>query len=352
MDIGYEIVEWLIDIGVLITGTTAKKVPYVEIKKELTFDLIASASFFKPFISTQGFPEIYKTTTENGGFKLNFGVDNNKIPNEKYTIIKVPPNNKKILQLLENYSNMPHTCSNEEFIEFITYLQEVCSAPLKSDTMFDFCKSVYHLDLRTILENNSNKELVEKIMEFGRQFTKNYLKTDDLYQQTSTNLACRYALNQIYSYKIFLFGLLNDLNLYRHFNYFFISKYLTSTGRINSRHHFLQFQGNKLSLGFLTFLKQKKLHAEDVQKVNAIIKKVCPEISQKYFIKNGEHFLTLTRGLFERYVKSFCKVDSDLSTYPHDSAYVSDKMKWLVEHCKKAKEIFQLKLYSYNLILS
>ena len=78
-------------------------------------------------------------------------------------------------------------------------------------------------------------------MEFGRQFREaRLLNVKELHQQTSTNLACRYALNQIYSYKIFLFGLLNDLNIYRHFNYFFISKYLTSTGRINSRHHFLQ----------------------------------------------------------------------------------------------------------------
>lgn len=106
-------------------------------------------------------------------------------------------------------------------------------------------------------------------------------------EDTKDNLACTAVFNKINSYKIYLYGLLNDINLYKYFNFFFISKYLTSTGHIFFRQYFLLLQGNKLAFGFITFFKQRLLKTEDIPKVNAIIKEICPEIPDKYFINDG-----------------------------------------------------------------
>ena len=155
-------------------------------------------------------------------------------------------------------------------------------------------------------------------------------------------------LFKIYSYKIFLYGLLNDLNIYKHFDYFFITKYLTSTGRIFSDSYNLQFQGNKLAFGFITFYKQKQLTKNDIAKVNEIIKKVCQEIPKKYFIEDAEIFIKTTRMLYNKYVLSFCKPNTDLQSYPYDASTITQQIQWLLTHCNKPKEALHLKILIEN----
>lgn len=90
-------------------------------------------------------------------------------------------------------------------------------------------KSLYDLDFNLYLKNNSDINLVLDLIKYGLDISQ--LPNDDLFKRCENNLACLDAYNIITSYKSFIKGLCNDLNLYDHFNYFFIPKFAVLKGR-------------------------------------------------------------------------------------------------------------------------
>lgn len=155
---------------------------------------------------------------------------------------------------------------------------------------------------------------------------------------TENDLGCRDAYNRMSSYKHYLRGLLNDLNVYKHFKYFYIPRYATSTGRTVSDSYFLQLQGNKLAKGFITFVQQPRMSSSDYAKLKGIIKNVFPELADKIFPNTLEEYTEELEGLFNQYVLSFFKEGTDLDTYPASAETLHEQLEWLAHTCKEATQ--------------
>jgi len=96
-------------------------------------------------------------------------------------------------------------------------------------------------------------------------------------------------------------GLLNDLNIYQHFDHFSIPKYVTSTGRLFSRPFFLQLQGNKLARAFIIFKKQKALQDSDYATIKELFSNRFPKQeapcldSRTQFTTQDYYYITVLR---------------------------------------------------------
>lgn len=111
-------------------------------------------------------------------------------------------------------------------------------------------------------------------------------------------------------------GLLNDLNIYQHFDHFSIPKYVTSTGRLFSRPFFLQLQGNKLARAFIIFKKQKALQDSDYATIKELFSNRFPK-QEAPCLDSRTQFTTQARGLFNNYVKALVKQNTNLNLYPN-----------------------------------
>lgn len=109
------------------------------------------------------------------------------------------------------------------------------------------------------------------------------------------------------SYKHYLRGLLNDVEIYGKFNYFYMPKYVTSTGRMFTRTFFLQLQGNKLAKMFITFKKQQALSENDLPVFITALNKVFPQIDLKeiFLEKYIKHQKALSQGIMYFVIEEF-----------------------------------------------
>lgn len=80
--------------------------------------------------------------------------------------------------------------------------------------------------------------------------------------------------------------------------------------------YYLQLQGNKIARAFITFIKRKKLNAQQIKRLEQTIQKHFPDISKNHFLSNhipeetlADTFHKNNRGLFNLYIKSFFKFD-------------------------------------------
>ena len=97
------------------------------------------------------------------------------------------------------------------------------------------------------------------------------LHHDQLKQACSSDAACKSFYNKISSYKYHIIGILNDANVYKQFNYFYIPHFIASTGRSFSYPQFLQLQGHKFAKNFIRFYSPGTLNEEAFYKLNTFI---------------------------------------------------------------------------------
>lgn len=130
----------------------------------------------------------------------------------------------RLHNVLAAYSNIPMSLNEEQLNDFIKLLEKML---LKTDLSATdeltliFMNTLYNIDFSLMLKNNMNKSLIEKLLNFGINFTTHF--DLDLQQQCKGNLACLNAYNVISAYKFYIRGFLNEVNLYKHFNHFYFS---------------------------------------------------------------------------------------------------------------------------------
>lgn len=215
-----------------------------------------------------------------------------------------------------------------------------------------FLHTLYDIDFALLKKNNKNNALVERLVKFGLDFNNGFDK--DLQKACAGNLACENAYNVISSYKFYIKGFLGELNLYKHFSHFFIFHYITSTVRVFGLPYYLQLQGNKFAKAFIRYVKQSKLNAEDIKKIEEIIQQVIPYVHPSNYFSNKElsdtelenRFNTNTRGLFNKFLYNFVKEgkNTPVLTYPYDSGDVMAQLLWLSTYCKKQFELLYVRL--------
>lgn len=135
---------------------------------------------------------------------------------------------------------MPMSVDKQQFNDFKDFLSVILKMDVESQESICFLKALYNIEFNLYLKNNTDTALVNDLMRYGLDLITYWYP--NLQSKTENNLSCRTAYNIMSSYKYYLKGLLNDLNVYQHVTHFYIPKYVTSTGRIFSSPYFIQLQ--------------------------------------------------------------------------------------------------------------
>ena len=329
--LGLILINELIDNKIFTETTNKRKVPFLEFNEKLVIELATTSSFYKPWISTKEPSLIYKT--EIGNTQINMNLLYDPIPNKSY--VKIFPN--PILEnIIESINTTPYQINNKEVDAFLNILNEL-QENADSESTILIIKCLYNIDFHDFLENNNNENLVRNLISFAKDFT--CILNNNLREKCSNNLACIYAYNIIIAQKYFIVGLINDLNIYKHFNFFYIPRYVSSTGRTHSMPYYLQLQNNKLTRAFIMFRSTQNISI-NIEKRNIILSKHLPKIHQ---YRNEEEYKNNILFLFKQYIISLCKSDADIDTYPYETTNILDQLNWLAKYTKKYKDILYLK---------
>jgi hypothetical protein len=157
--------------------------------------------------------------------------------------------------------------------------------------------------------------------------------------------SCLRLYNVIISYKYYLKGLLNDVAIFSKFNYFYLPKSITSTGRRFTIPYFLNLQNFKLTKAFCIMHKVSEIGRNNYDKVRRAIMRVIKTESLQQEVKEltYEGYELKTRELIKNYFKDFLRDKEEYSNYPKDKPY-REQIDWLALNCKKPREIFYAKL--------
>lgn len=107
-----------------------------------------------------------------------------------------------------------------QFNDFVTLLEKMLLSQHISpkDVLTQiFMNTVYNIDFALLEANNTNATLVDKLAKFGIDFI-----TPKLQAECKGNLACLTAYNVISSYKFYIKGFLNEVNIYIYISTIFI----------------------------------------------------------------------------------------------------------------------------------
>lgn len=142
-----------------------------------------------------------------------------------------------------------------------------------------FYKITYFIDLLPIikanLDNGASLTLLASLIQYG--FTIDKTCDVELQRKVLSHLARNNLYNLITSYKVVLFDMSKDADLYSHFNHFYLTKYPTSSGCSVIIEPSLQLQGFKLIKSISIFKKQKLLFADNVKVFMTICKEILPK---------------------------------------------------------------------------
>jgi len=319
----------------------ARKVPYLKLANEdLNIELTASAVFTKPMLMNEPVKTSSKhKVRENVTFNLK----------TKRSLVKTDANVKlypkaKLEEILSHMTQ--YKIANTNYEEFLRYIEEILDIPFDKDNKsIQSFLWVYTLDFKEILENTKYPELVERLMKFGLKldilFDKDLLKACKL----SKSESCLRMYNVIISYKYYLKGLANDVAIYRRFNYFYLPRSITSTGRLFTIPYFLNLQNFKLTKAFVIMHKVSTINEMNYDRVKESIKTQIKteELCKQVESINYEEYELKTRELARNYIVSFLDKKEEFSNYPLEKTY-TEKIDWLSKHCRKGKEIFYAQL--------
>jgi hypothetical protein len=249
--IGADVINWLIELEILKSKQkqNSNATPTLLLTKNHYFELMAPASYQRPPLSptlrTPQYPIKVTDTTI-----IDFGLDYKIIPNDKS--VRIVPN-PELYDLIKELEKTPMKVDAEVYEYVISLLEEVnlhyvnnSSLNLKEDEIVQaFIKLIYDIDFKLFFENdslgkpkNNDHALCIRLVQFALDLKTHY--DFEIRDSCKTNVACLEAYNKISSYKYYIKGLLNDVNIYRHFSQFFIPYYITNTGRIYAKPYFLQ----------------------------------------------------------------------------------------------------------------
>jgi hypothetical protein len=117
--------------------------------------------------------------------------------------------------------------------EVFSFLESILNKTfnMEDEEILFLLEILYDIDFFQMLKNNDNRDLLQPLMEYGLKLSN--ISDMRLYQTCvdRNDITCISIYNKISSYKYYILGILNDLNIYRHFRYFEIPKYISSTAR-------------------------------------------------------------------------------------------------------------------------
>jgi hypothetical protein len=326
---------------------TKVNIPHIQLQGKIINDfLYTPLSFNQPRLSTRPLPAFVKITdTEN---KINLNI----MPNYKAKIFF--KENKNILtptselkEILKSYNEIPHTINKQVLTSIIELYKTILldtTDVLNNEAICNLFKSLYFIDLNPIIDENNNNidnmsalaELVQYSMLLNTHYNKN------LQAKIQDHASFRNIYNKVSSYKYIIKGLLNDANLYSHFKYFYIEKYLITSGRLNSSTYFLQLQGYKLALSLVNFMPKQILNEEQYIQYIKIIKETVPEIKIHPQVEiSFATYKNQNNNLYLKQILSMFKAQ-DMSIFKHyvEKSTLKEQLHWICLHIKKTKEIW------------
>lgn len=244
---------------------------------------------------------------------------------------------------------MPFCIDEQMFVEFLELIKKIAELETKYLRRIDYISTLYDVDFATYInqfmseskeKTSYNNTAIEELIKYAIEGNRYDYNKDDPNRKNHISLDAAYK--KIRSYKFHFRGLLNDLNLYKHFEYFYIPKYVTSTGRMQSSPFYLQLQGHKILLAFIQCFVQNKpeLSEDDYETLNNIIKEKYPKI---ILPENVESYNQEAKNLYIQQVKELCIPGTDLSDYKNHQQDVVTAFAWLYKHSKKLESVFLLK---------
>jgi hypothetical protein len=289
--IGAETITWLKKANIFETNTSLQNSqPLLRFVEPKNIALFAATSYNKPLLTPN-----FKAPTNKfylmDKIMLEFGLQYNPIPNQSYVNIRP---DKRLFEILAEMKRTRMAVNCKDYVDFIELLKTVSnrysqhdySAIRYDELTHAFIRAVYNINMKEaygLSEDktavNNNLELCDQLMIYAIDFGQ--FADENLRLNCKNNNACQEYYNRITSHKYYFRGLLNDLNIYQHFNYFHIPYYVTSTGRVFPWTYYLQLQGNKLVRCFLYFKNDFKITQEKLDVMHTILKQELPNISQE-----------------------------------------------------------------------
>jgi len=342
--LGEIIINKLISQKMFIIEVDGRKVPQLKLGQEdLQLELTASAVFTKPMLMNEMVTTSAKHKVQNN---VTFTLKTKSSLVKHDSNVKLYPK-PKLEEILSHMTQYKIAINNYE--DFLRYIEKIIDLPFDKDNeSIQAFLWVYNLDFKEILENTAHSELVERLMRFGLKidilFDKDLLKACKLKKSES----CLRMYNMIISYKYYLKGLLNDIAIFMRFNYFYLARSITSTGRTLTIPYFLNLQNFKLTKAFVIMHKVRRINENNYEKVKgAVMDEIkTPTLREELESISYEKYEEKTKELMRTYIQDFLKDKTEFDKYPLDKTY-REQIDWLSTQCKKPREIFYARLL-YN----
>lgn len=323
-----------------------RNIPSIQITEDMQVEMLASSTYFKPYLELSNrnvLPKLelkvvkdlsFTTYQEDKKHKSN--VDNHITPKDTF--------NEYI-----NYADTIQYCIDRQQVTTIyNFFTNAIEKPFDKDDqeLLQFCRMIYDIDFAQAFLNTSNPELLEQVMQFALDYET--LHHRKLKKECSIDGACKMFYNTISSYKYYIIGILNDVNVYQGFNYFYIPKFGANTGRTFSYPGFLQLQAHKFAKAFILLYSTGSLNEEAYVKLNAYITTLLNTqvnssdepipIKDISFKQYKQEMITN----LNKYLKSFFEEDLDITKYPKEASD-KEQITWIFDNIKNKKETLLVK---------
>lgn len=335
---GTEIVNKLIKNHIFISDIEQKQ-PIIKINKNLRIPLIASARFYKPpLMKGQDKRAIWLQTPTDG--ETTFAIRTKT--SDVHQGIKFYSKITGELKTLLDTSLTRYTINADYYTQFTTYIAEVISSHASGNiNNLPLLLNYYGIDFKEVLANcGENIAIVKELVDFALNINEIY--SPDLqhkYEQDNTFPAYRQIYYIISAYKFFFKGLLNDLNIYRRFSYFYIPKFVATSLRCYSKGFFLNLQGHKLVHCFMLIKAPvNNINKENFSLVKTIMKKHLPFTQDSVFGDDLTYsiFVKDTAQYLELFVIDNLVPTTNLSEYAN-LANFNSQLTWLSQNLKPNK---------------
>jgi hypothetical protein len=198
---------------------------------------------------------------------------------------------------------------------------------------------MYSIDVKKLRANTSDKALVEEVLMYGLDITR--IADNTLEERSRDNIVCRRLYNVMRSYKYIYLGFINDALVYKRFNYFFIDKHTSNTGRFVSNSYFIQLQGLKAMHGYIDFHKVPEVNDTQLASIMNILRENIPALRTSKTLADPIEYKKQVQLLISAEIKAHCTLNTDMSTYPYKNGTPDEQLIWLAKHVKKPDHIFR-----------
>jgi NADH:ubiquinone oxidoreductase subunit C len=361
------------------------KTPYIlDYEEGLETELNLSAAYYKPPLARSQVTAFIKDPTlgvvEIDSIKIDLKVSADLVDDSKNLYhTKLTPKMRQILK-----DSLQHYCIDKDFFDaFLIDFERTLTNSASSEETQVWIDAIYGINFSNVLRDITGGELrnnlLKRLCEYAMNFTiyverkddklsliyaiKTYANMKSLPEDITVQTVLTSLYSKITSIKMYFIGLLNELEIYKDFNYFLIPKTVSYTGRIFDLLYYLSLQRHKIVHGFVLLRVSKK--AEVTKDNFNQVKETFSNILHNRAIKEELDQVTYsmyTDDLINKksaYILSFCK-DNDTSVKEikafiecaktTEILNINDTLAFLSKHIKKTKNIVKVTNLLFNYI--